>query len=217
MSQSNATTLLLIRHGQSQANLQRRFAGHWDVPLTELGQRQAQKTAAFVAEAYTVDAVYCSDLVRAADTGMAVAQKLGLPATFDPALREIYAGKWESLSREQLEHDPEFTGPWCTDIGSCCPPEGESVAALARRIEAALRRIAEENPGKTVVVATHATPIRAMQCLQSGQPLSAMKDVPWASNASVTELFYQDGAFTLGKLSQDDHLTGMISTLTSNS
>ena len=62
------TTLLLIRHGQSQANLTRCFAGHLDAPLTQLGQQQAACTAEFVANAYSVDAVYGSDLLRAFDT-----------------------------------------------------------------------------------------------------------------------------------------------------
>ena len=211
------TTLLLIRHGQSQGNLTRRFAGHWDVPLTDLGLQQAQRTAEFILNTYSVDAVYCSDLSRAAQTGMAVAEKFNIPAIHDRNLREIHAGQWERHPLSQLEQDfPADYSLWLTDIGNSHPTGGESVAHLAQRIECTLRAIAEENPGKTVAIATHATPIRAMQCILSGQPISHMKNIPWASNASVTELFYEDGRFSLGRFSQDSHLGDLVSALPAN-
>ena len=211
------TTLLLIRHGQSQANLTRCFAGHLDAPLTQLGQQQAACTAEFVANAYSVDAVYGSDLLRAFDTGEAVARKVGLKTEPDAQLREIEAGRWEGVAFSQLEQDfPEDYGLWLRDIGNSRPTDGESVAELARRIDGALRRIAEENPGKTVVIATHATPIRVTQWNLSGQPLSYMKEIPWVSNASVTELFYENGNFRLGKIAQDGHLAELKTSLPAN-
>lgn len=92
------TKFLLIRHGQSEANLQSQFAGHLDTPPTELGLQQAAITGKYVAEAYKVDAVYSSDLKRAAAVGEAVSRESGAPLTLDPRLREIQAGQWEGVS-----------------------------------------------------------------------------------------------------------------------
>ena len=69
------TRLILIRHGQSQANTLSVFAGHTDSPLTELGMEQAERTAAYVAENYEIAAVYSSDLCRASAVGEKVAEK----------------------------------------------------------------------------------------------------------------------------------------------
>jgi len=141
------TTLLLIRHGQSLANLTRYFAGHTDPALTELGLKQAACTAEFLVAAYPITAVYSSDLLRAFQTGSAVAERLAQPVHKDTSLREIFAGQWEGKSfdeiREQFEEDYHC---WMTDIGHCRPTDGESTAELLVRAENALRRIAEEIP-----------------------------------------------------------------------
>lgn len=117
------TTLLLIRHGQSEANLQGRFAGQYDSPLTELGHAQARRTAEFIAQNYAVDAVYCSDLQRARATGQHTAARLGLEVISDRGLREIYAGAWEGLPFERMNAEyPEAAYRWRHDIGnSGCP------------------------------------------------------------------------------------------------
>lgn len=211
------TTFLMIRHGQSEANLQGRFAGQYDSLLTELGHQQAERTARFIAENYHVDAVYASDLQRAYDTGLAAAKKLGLPVTADKALREIYAGQWEGIPFERMNTEyPEQSRLWRSDIGNSGCPGGETVAQLAQRIWSALERIAGENEGKTVVIATHATPIRTMLWKTTGKDLGEMQNIPWPSNASVTELVYRGGKLIPVKISQDSHLADIKSALPPN-
>ncbi len=211
------TKLLLIRHGQSQANVAGLFAGFTDAPLTDLGREQARRTADFIVKNYAVDAVWASDLRRAFDTGKAVADRLGLEVHPEPALREIYGGKWEGVPYDTLAREGGADYRlWLEDIGNSRATGGESAAELAERVYAACLRIARENPGKTVVVATHATPVRAVQWRLSGQPLSHMAQIPWVSNASVTELFYEDGVFRLGKIAQDDHLAELKTVLPKN-
>ncbi len=201
------TTFLLIRHGESMANTKKRFAGHWNIPLSPLGQKQADATAAHIANAYTVDAVYASDLLRAYHTGKAVADTLGLPIHADEALREINAGDWETHSFDDLQaHFTASYAVWLTDIGNAACDHGESVADLQARFLTALRRIAAENDGKTVVVATHATPIRALQCHCENKPLSEMHTVPWVTNASVTTVTCENGVFELLHAGDDRHL-----------
>ena len=86
------TTILMVRHGQSTANLNGLFAGQFDAELTELGHLQARRTAEFVVKTYQVDAVYASPLRRAYCTGEHIAALAGLPITAEPGLKEIFAG-----------------------------------------------------------------------------------------------------------------------------
>ncbi len=179
------TTFLLIRHGESMANTEKRFAGHLDIPLSPLGEQQAEITATHIAAHYAVDAVYASDLQRAYHTGKAVADKLHIPIYADKALREICAGDWESVSFDDLQtRFPSTYAVWLSDIGNAVCDNGETVAGLQERFLTALRRIASENDGKTIAIATHATPIRSLQCHCEGKPLGEMYAVPWATNAS---------------------------------
>lgn len=207
------TTLLLIRHGQSVANLERRFAGSSDFPLTPLGRAQAECTAEFVAENYRVDAVYSSDLQRAYDTGRATAEKFGLPVTTDPALREIFAGAWEGV------HFDDITRDHCEDITlfrqniyfSRCS-DGESVTEMIARIRGAIDRIAEKHDGQTVAIACHGTPIRSLLWMGSDLPPEKMQEIPWPGNASVSEFTWDKGKLTLVRASQEDHLTDLNTT-----
>ena len=203
------TTFLLIRHGESLANVNGRFAGHLDVPLSETGHTQAAITAEYIRSHYTVDAVYASDLVRAFDTGKAVADRLNLPVTPDNAFREIFAGDWEGAVYDDLpKRFPASFHIWLTDIGNAVCDHGESVAHLQERVLTALRRIAAEHDGQTVAIATHATPIRSLQCFCEGKPLGDMKTVPWVSNASITVVEYDNDAFRLFEVGKDAHLGG---------
>lgn len=210
------TKLLLIRHGQSVSNLRGVFTGHLDLELTELGHRQAQLTAEFIHKNYDVDIVYASDLSRAADTGRAVAEPLALPLNTDTRLREIYAGVWEGQSFNDLTEKYPAYAVFRGDIGACQTDGGESVAQLSSRVLEAVEEIARINEGKTVVIATHATPIRAIMTHCKGLPLSRMKDVAWVTNASVTEVIYENGNLRLGKTCQDAHLGSIVSRFPSN-
>ena len=211
------TTLLLIRHGQSLANIQKYFAGNMDAPLTELGHRQARATAEYVQSHYRVDAVYASDLSRAWDTGKAVADLTGAPILSNRNLREIYAGAWEGLSFDELTlRFPQSYGIWRTDIGNAAPEEGETVAALQNRVVEAIRSIAKAHPHQVIVIATHATPIRVLQCHCSRLPLDQMKDIPWVTNASLTVMTYDQGQFQQQLVSYDRHLGTMTSSLPPN-
>lgn len=211
------TRLLLIRHGQSEANLQGIYAGHSDADLTQLGEQQAVLTAEYIVKNFDVDGIYASDLKRAYSTGRAVADRTGLDVHSIRELREIFAGNWEGVPFEvlQKEYETEYAC-WINDIGNCRCTGGESVAELKERILSALTKIAQENAGKTIVIATHATPIRAMQCYWSNLELDAMKDIPWVSNASVTEVVYEDGRWELCEIGHDTHLKDLKTVLPDN-
>lgn len=210
------TKLLMIRHGQSTANRDRIYIGHTDADLVDTGVRQAQMTAEYIASHYQADCVYASDLKRAYRTGEMIAAACGLPApTPDVRLREMEAGKWENLPYPILESTyAEDFAIWRTDIGVSRCTGGESVAEMAARVKSAVEDIAKAHPGQTVVIATHATPIRAMCTLLSGKTVEQMKEVPWATNASVTEILYEDGAWTVVQNGANAHLEGLLTGVT---
>ena len=198
------TTLLLVRHGQSLANQEGFFAGQLDVPLLSHGLRQAEVTARYLTEHYTIHKIYASDLQRAFHTALPASKILGIPVIPEPGLREIYAGAWEGVSFDTLvEKYPEDYATWRNDIMNACTDGGESVRDLSLRIRDTLKKIAEENPSSTVLIATHATPIRAMEAFVEQKP---MWQVPWVSNASYSVLTYEDGVWAFPLVSQDAHL-----------
>jgi len=209
------TTLLIIRHGQSMGNLEDRFIGQTDSPLSELGMLQAEKTAEYVASTYTVDKIYSSDLSRAYDTGRKLSEKTGLEITTDKNLREIYAGEWETLPfTEIIEKYPEEFKIWMEDVGRSTCVGGESIVSVYRRATEAIEKIAKENDGKVVAITTHATVIRSVLCYFKGIPAEDMKDSKtWVSNASVTKVTYENGTFTIESESYDKHLEGFITKL----
>ena len=206
------TTILLVRHGESQANKLQIFCGQSDYDLTEAGVLQAQGTAAHIASAYAVDHVYASTLSRAYRTGEAIAARTGAPFTPDERLREIHCGEWEEAAfGEMLTRWPDSYPLWLHDIGNCQCPGGESMTDVVTRVLPALTEYAERHASQTVVAATHGGVIRAMVCVLSGRPLSEMKNIPWAHNASVTECIYENGVWRLGRVDDDRHL-GALST-----
>ena len=208
------TKLLLVRHGQSEANRYDLFAGFYDAKLEPHGEKQAQVTARYIRENYKVDGVYASDLQRAYKTGQIIAELLDVPIVPEAGLREIDGGEWEAQVFHELgDRYPEDFGLWQTDLANARCTGGESVRQLADRVMRTLERIAQENDGKTLVIATHATPVRAVMTMTQYGDLRKMQDVPWVSNASVTTVIYQDGQWQCIEAGEDRHLEGMRTVL----
>lgn len=200
------TRFIMIRHGFSVANDVRRFAGNFDVELTETGKKQA-KLCAEALKNEKIDAIYSSDLKRAYDTAVPISEALGIEIIKCPELREISAGEWEGkLFDELCEEYPEEYSTWRNDIGNAKCTGGESVKQLSDRILSALCDIAKENDGKTVCITTHATPIRAVCTAAAGLPAEQMSKINWVGNASFNIFDCEDGKFTAVKLSDMSHL-----------
>src|SRR2546423_3515053 len=141
------TTLLLVRHGETDWNAQLRYQGHADIPLNERGRQQARELAARVA-AEAVDAIYASDLSRARETGEIVAARLGLPVLTDPGLREMDVGSFEGRTHEEVAGRE-----W----------DGEPREAHSKRVLRTLDRIAAAHPSARVLVVTHGGCLRRVQ------------------------------------------------------
>ena len=204
------TKFYIIRHGESLGNHQNLFLGHTDLGLTERGHAQAELTGEYLKDV-PIDAFYSSDLKRAYETCKHISDKKGMDITTHKGLREIFAGEWEAkVFNSLLDTYPAFK-VWLDDMPNARCDGGESVRELKDRVEKAFVEIAEANPGKTVCVVSHATPIRVMCTAFRGVPLEEIDDIPWVPNSSVTEVIYDNGNWTLIREGYKEH-TGDIST-----
>ena len=186
------TTVIFVRHGQSTANLECIFAGHTDVPLTELGHKQAQNTAKFL-QNYPICSIYSSDLTRSMQTAAPTAGLHNLTIIPDRELREIFAGEWEGRAYQELveKFDESFT-VWRTDCGRAHPEGGESTLELGTRIYREVDRLMELHRGKCFAIFTHATPIRLMRAKWEGYSPEELRNIDFCANASVSVVEYDD-------------------------
>jgi broad specificity phosphatase PhoE len=188
------TRIIMIRHGQSQANARELFAGHSDFDLSELGALQASKAAEYLLKKEKITAIYASDLLRAYHTACHIADAFGLPVTKDKGLREIYAGKWESLSFSEIaEKYPNAFKVWKTDYSNARPVGGESTAEVYERIVPHVTELAQKHDGETVLLATHATVVRAFDAYARGFGSNETGMVPFSRNASINIFKYGNG------------------------
>lgn len=207
------TTLYIVRHGHSMGNLTKTFYGHYDGELTDVGHAQAKRVAEYFKDK-AVDAVYSSDLRRAVNTVKPTADAKSLTVIGDKRLREIYAGKWENRKiAELLEEYPTEYDIWRNDKANSVCTDGESVRELQKRIFDAVTDIATKNDGKSIVVATHATPIWTLKPSFLNLPLESMNGSEYVPNASITVTVYENGRWTLDTYGECMHLEGMVTTM----
>jgi broad specificity phosphatase PhoE len=152
-----SATIVLVRHGETDWNRERRFQGHADQPLNEAGRRQAGDLAeALRGERLAV--VYTSPLRRASETAAIVADRLGLDAQELDALREIDVGSWQGLTIDEVKIRFPEASPLDWRSGW---RDGETDEELSARVLPALLDVGASHPDEAVVVVTHAGPIRA--------------------------------------------------------
>ena len=158
------TTIVLVRHGETDWNRERRFQGHADTSLNEAGRAQAAELAELL-RAEGLSAVYTSPLRRASQTAEIVAARLGLRAWELDPLREIDVGDWQGLTVDEVRtRFPELAEvAWHAGW-----PNGETYDQLAARVVPALLELGRRHAGERVLGITHAGPIRAALSAATG-------------------------------------------------
>lgn len=167
--------ILVVRHGESEWNRQRRWQGWEDPPLTPEGEAQAAARGRLLAAAgVRPGAVYTSDLRRARRTAEILAAALGRdPAVADPDLRERHGGDWQGHTGDEIEQRwPGMRAAWRRgDLHA--PPGGEADGAVLARVDAALTRAVHAAGGGDLVVVTHHGVLR-MLSTRAGVPVTTL-------------------------------------------
>ena len=159
------TRLMLIRHGETSWNVAGLWQGHGDPGLTDEGRAQADRLAQSLREEEdrSWTRVIASDLVRAHETAVAVADQLSLPVEVDLRLRELDVGKWSGLSRSEIEkRDPKTLSAFERGEPTVRPGGGESRIEIRERTHEFVCDLVNEFAGQGVIVVTHLGVIRAL-------------------------------------------------------
>lgn len=209
---TNATHVLLVRHGQSKGNAERRFGGHTPTPLSARGRNQAVATARTL-KSESITAIYASDLLRAIETAKPLANMTGLPVQGTTAFRERDVGVMEGLTFEDAaqQHPEQYAALLRRDFEYVLSG-GESYRQLLDRARQKLDEIIEENRGGRIAVFSHTGTI----CILALHLMGAL-DAPelkpvWISsgNCGITRFELRDDGFVrVLTVNDTSHLASM--------
>lgn len=208
-----ATTILLIRHGETAWNAERRLQGHLDIALNAEGERQAAALAAALAGEH-IDRLVSSDLMRARQTAEAIARARGpgmaLELEQDKALRERCYGGFEGLLYSEIaDRFPlEFAAWQARHVDAEVPPgenRGETFRQFYERVTGTIARHAAEHPGKTLALVAHGGVLECAYRAAVGLPLETPRDFK-VHNASVNRFVVEEGRLKLVSWGEVEHL-----------
>ncbi len=200
--------LILVRHGETIYNAQRRFTGQSDVPLNPSGIRQAASLGECLASE-RLDVIVTSDLERTRVTAEAIARYHGLPIREDIDLREMALGEWEGYTYDEvLAKDAILAAQWRANPATFAPPGGETVAQLRDRCATSLRRWQTQYPKANVLWVTHGGFIGVLLC----HVLDIDLNRRWQfrhDNASINELYMSGERVTIVRLNETAHIRAL--------
>lgn len=203
------TNIILIRHGETAWNAERRLQGHIDIALNAEGARQADALAGALARE-PVDLIAASDLKRAGQTAAAAAGRLGLPVRIDPALRERCFGAFEGLLYAEIEQrfPAEFAAWQARDIDARMPPgvrPAETFREFYQRATGAILAWAAAHPGRTLALVAHGGVLECAYRAALGLALETPRDFA-VMNASVNRFTVRAGKLALVSWGEVGHL-----------
>ncbi len=178
-----ASAVYLLRHGRTASNASGTWQGQVDVPLDDVGRHEAA-LAGKALSGLAPTRLVSSDLVRAAETARALGAVVGLETELDPRLREVAAGRWEGLSRNEIEASwPDELAAW--KAGDDVPiGGGERISEAGARFAGALREHATSTEGVLVLVGhggAIGSAVRQLVALPTqGRPLGRLRNAHWA-------------------------------------
>ena len=201
-----ATRIIAIRHGETAWNVDTRIQGQLDIALNETGRWQAARLARALAASETIDAIYCSDLLRAWDTAQSIANSVKMPSVTEAGLRERGFGRFEGKTFVELEAAwPEQTLRWRQRDPDWAPPDGESLRDVTARVVQATDRLALRHVGQQIVLVTHGGVLDVLYRHAAGLDPRAART--WTlGNASINRLLWTPHALTIVGWADSAHL-----------
>ena len=206
------TRLIFLRHGQTPRTAEKKYAGHEDVDLNELGEKQARGADEALKDVEGISAVISSPLLRCVRTAEVVGEALGKKVKVEPGFVECNFGDFDGLTMQQAkERFPELHDEWMADP-SVAPPSGEALTEVYARVKGAVRGVVEKHQGETVVIVTHVNPIKAAlgESLGSGTQIFSRLFLDPASMSVID--YYSDDAnppAVVLKINDVSHLRGI--------
>ena len=200
-----ATRIIAIRHGETDWNAATRIQGHTDIALNANGVEQARQLGAALANE-EIDAVYASDLSRAADTAQAIATHHKLTVHTHTGLRERHFGYFEGLTWAAIEaKHPKDALAWRSRDTHFAPAGGESLVALKARVVNTLNELATKHLGQHIVIAAHGGILDQLYRLANNLDLQTKRD--WhLGNAAVNRLLWTPESLSLVIWGDTGHL-----------
>lgn len=175
--QKRTVRFFLVRHGETAENMQMRYLGISEEPLTENGMRQARCVADVLAQ-LPIRIIISSPLRRAADTAARIREACGVELRLDSRLAEGSFGSWEGLTRAEVlklgSRDAAMLARWESDSSSA-PPGGESIESVQKRVVNLAEELKNEFPDSSVVLVSHVGPIKALLAAVLGMPLQSSR------------------------------------------
>ncbi|MBB6735154.1 histidine phosphatase family protein [Cohnella zeiphila] len=182
------TTVYLVRHGQTEWNIERRFQGHQDSPLTDMGVKQATWLADALRDE-RIDAVYSSSSPRARRTADIVKGDRALAVREADELKEINLGVWEGMRQEEAERaDPGAFRHFWDDPSEFRVEGSETFDETAARSIGQLERILSEHPGQTVLIVTHTVVVKLLMAHFEGRSLQDLWKPPYIHPACLCKI-----------------------------
>jgi broad specificity phosphatase PhoE len=202
-----STTIYLIRHGETDWNLNGRWQGHTDVPLNELGYRQARLVAArLAATGPQFDAIYSSDLARAYQTAWEIGAAVKVAVQLLPSLREIDLGTWSGLTYDEIRasYPTEIA---LLELGQDIPRGGaETLSALRKRVVEAVDAIAHHHRGETLALISHGGSIRMLLAHADSYSGDGFRRFPHIGNTSISIVRVGPDGWQLNQINDMAHL-----------
>ena len=203
--------LLLIRHGETDANRELRFQGHVDLPLNDTGHEQARRVGVRLASE-TIDSLICSDLLRAQQTAWPVAQQaphLHHNTTHYPELREQSFGVVDGMRVADIKAQyPQAWAQWILFEPDDCFEAGESTRQFHSRVMALVNQLAQQHAGQTLAVVTHGGVLDMVYRTARGLPLSGPRqsEIP---NAGLNRVRVTPAGIEIISWADTTHLAGL--------
>lgn len=187
-----STHLFLIRHGETEWNVEGRYQGQADPPLNEHGLRQATELSERLGQV-DLELLYTSPLLRSEQTAEIISRKLAIPIYKDERLMEINQGDWQTRLRSEIEElYPDLFKRWEIEPWEVTPPGGESLQQVRQRVFAAIDELLQIHAGKRIGIVSHRIPIALIKMRYQGLDPDVIRLLK-LSNADYEEIIVNNG------------------------
>ncbi|WP_426350762.1 histidine phosphatase family protein [Alloiococcus sp. CFN-8] len=189
------TTIYITRHGETRFNIEKRFQGWIDSELTETGIANARALGERLLD-IDIHRIYSSPLKRAKDTAEIIRGSRPIELIDEDGLKEMYFGKWEGLTYSSAEERSGIkVSTFFKNLPSYTAEDGEAFQDFSDRIANTFKKILSANEGKTILIVTHALPVKLLIALTSNMGAENIGQVPYVHQASLTEIHYEMGEY----------------------